>query len=225
MAVQLEAVSYVKTSFEKAYELFHDTRRSVTTLQVTERLWERMFDDQQRQRLGQSLREACNNHRSSVRMWMYLYSVSYQRAVIAVGEAMGFLTAVDANWLRREGGELPRSPEAAQSEAIGRGDLVIVRNSRSVFWEGNRIEGDWFKHSKSWEFLLIVCEHAKQNRAIDRCSFGADAAENIVSQRKCRLIRQVPGFPITLYDAFTLDGKGTQRFTVPADRIHFFKND
>ncbi len=214
-----------RTPFDKAYDYFHETRRKVNTLATAERLWERILTAPQRRSLGNSLMEALQIHRNTVGMWKHIHQVSDQRAVIDIGEKVGFLSSSDVDWLLREGGDLPRSPEDAMDEAIHRGDLVIVRASRTVYWKGDRVEADWVKNNVSWNFLNIACELALQNKPIDRYSFGEHAAENVVTKKKSRLMRQIPHFPLELYDAFVSAGRGTQRFNVPANRIHFFDNE
>lgn len=214
-----------RTPFEKAYDYFHETRRKVNTLATAERLWERILTAPQRRSLGNSLMEALQNHRSTVGMWRHIHQVSDQRAVIDIGEKVGFLSSSDVDWLLREGGDLPRSPFEAMEEAIRRGYLVIIRESRVVYWKGEMIDADWWKYNESWEFFTIACEQALQNKPIDRLSFGARAAENIVTKKKNRLTQQIPHFPSDLYDAYVSAGRGTQRFNVPADQIHFFDHD
>ncbi len=214
-----------QTSFEKAYKLFYETRSKVNSFSAAERLWDRILTTPQRRSLGNTLVAALQNHRNPVGMWRHIHHVGYQRAVIDIGEKVGFLGSSDVDWLLREGGDLPRSPEEALEEAIHRGDLVIVRASRTVYWKGDRVEADWFQNNESWIFLNIVCEQALQNKPIDRYSFGEHAAENVVTKKKSRLMRQIPHFPLELYDAFVSAGRGTQRFNVPANRIHFFDNE
>lgn len=224
-SIQNEGAPTLTPSFLKAAELFHNARLAVTSYTATERFWYRQLNEEQRQTLGSTFTDALTKHRNAVRMWMHLHSVPFQQAVIEVAEALGFLTKLDVDFLLREAGELPRSPEAAQAEAIRRGDLVIFRLDRVVYWDGNPIEGDWFKYDKSWNFLLIACEHAQRNQPIDRLAFGEKKSEGIVSKNKCRLMKQIPNFPQALHDAFEPIGSGTQRFAVPANRIHFFDTE
>tara|TARA_R110002049_G_scaffold119431_1_gene273684 strand:+ start:346 stop:1017 length:672 start_codon:yes stop_codon:yes gene_type:complete len=184
-------------------------------------LWKQL-NSSERMSLGGELNIALERYGYPMEIWMHLHHVSETRAILDLGEELGFMSAKDADWIRRELGELPRDPEMAQSEAINRGDLVIERSSRSVYWKGELIEADWFRHNKSWEFLLTVCEHAQRNEPIDRLAFGEDADFDIVSKNKSRLKKQVPEFPNELYSAFRKEGTGTQRFEIDREKIHIF---
>lgn len=223
--IPIPSITGSQASFEKACRLFHETRFKVNCFAAAELVWDRILTESQRRSLGSTLVAALRDHHNTVGMWRHLYQVSYQRAVIDLGEKVGFLSSSDVDWLLREGGDLPRSPEEAFQEAIRRGYLVIARESRSIFWKGEIIECDWFKNNESWTFLIIACEQALQNRSIDRFLFGARAAENVVTKKKSRLMQQVPHFPVDLYDAFVSVGRGTQRFNLPANQIHFFDNE
>lgn len=206
---------------QKANEYFHTIRLRVADLSAAERLWDRCLGPAERRRLGRTLPEAVTEHGNAIRMWMRLHNVSYQRAVIEVGEAVGFLTANDVDWLLREGGELSRHPEVAQAEAIDRLDLVIERISRSAYWNGELIDVDWYHYGEAWEFLVLACEHTKRNEDIDRSSFGRDSDEDVVTKKKHRL-KKTPGFPAELIAYFRVVEPKTQRFGLPAERIHFF---
>jgi hypothetical protein len=208
-------------SFRKAFDHFHLTRSRVTNLAAAERLWERCLKPNERRSLGETFPEAVENHGDAVRIWMHVHGVSYQRAVIEVGETLGFLNAADVDWLLREGGEIPRDLDEAQSQAIARGDLVIERSSQSVYWHGQRINADWTRHRASWDFLLLACEHAMRNHPIDRLSFAGDAHEDVVTKSKSRL-KGVQGFPDELINLFVVVGRGTQKLSMPSDQIHIF---
>ena len=225
VATVTHSTKNLSTSFERALKLFDETHLKVNSFATAARLWERILTERQRRSLGNTLVEALQNHRNPVGMWRHIHHVTDQRAVIEIGEKVGFLSSSDVDWLLREGGDLPRSPEEALEEAIRRGYLVIVRDTRTVYWKGEIIESDWFKNNESWDFLTTACEQALRGKSIDRCSFGERAAENVVTKKKSRLMQQVPHFPIDLYDAFVSAGRGTQRFNLPANQIHFFDKD
>jgi hypothetical protein len=217
--------THVRRPCVKATKLFAEILLKVNSFAVAERVWERVLSETQRGALGNSVLAALRDHCNTVGMWRYHYQVSYQRAVIDIGEKVGFLSSSDVDWLLREGGDLPRSPAEAMEEAIRRGYLVIIRESREVYWKDKMIDGDWWRYNESWEFFTIACEQALQNKPIDRLSFGARAAENIVTKKKNRLMQQIPHFPSDLYDAYVSAGRGTQRFNVPAHQIYFFDHD
>lgn len=204
----------------------------------------------EREVLGGTFETAIDQHRTAVEMWKYVYGGSFQKAVIEVGKEIGVLEENRREWLLQEAGEPSDNPgdtqaeascrddraiqrelqradlsdkyEDAQSKAIVQGGLAIERSSRSVYWNGELIEVDWWrKHSKSWDFLVLACEHAQRNEAIDRTSFGDKSRGNIVTQEKSCL-KKIPGFPEEIIDFFQYAGNGSQKFAIPEDKLHIF---
>lgn len=213
-------------------EKFHRLRIKVSQPDTAAKLWE-VLTDKEQERLTPKLPQLDLLQRQAIAdgkdprgqatwMWIQLHGVSYQRAVIEISAAFHWISPTEVDWLLREGGELPRNPEDLRDILITRGDLVILRSSRDVFWQGERIDADWYHFGESWEFLLIACESAKRGEAIDSFSFGRSNSGNVVAHKKNRLKTQVPGFPKSLYAAFTRVGTGTQRLTIPRNQIHFF---
>jgi len=184
-------------------------------------LWRKLTPEEKR-KLGSSLAAALTRHRRLTSIWMYLHpDISEPRAVVELAVKLFSYPTDEADWLLREMGELPIDQEAAKAEAIARGDLVLIRSTRTVFWEGTDLEVDWGNGHVLWEFLLLACEHTQRGEEINRLSIGDHAGDRVVAQRIYRL-RQVPGLPQTLTDQFDPVGLGTQCFTYPASRIHIF---
>lgn len=237
--------------FDEARQLFYKTKFQVSHPSVAKRLWKRRFKESERKMLGSSIRIAIRRHGTAVEMWRHVRGGSLQKAVIEIGKAIGVLTEDDKDWLLREAGEPSGNPDAAQAEAICRDDraiqrelrrtdlseknedaqseaivqggLVVERSTRSVYWDGELIEVDWLpKYREAWEFLILACEHAQRNEAIDRLSFGEKSRKNIVTQKKSRL-SEVPGFPIEIIDYFQNAGARTQKFAIPQDKLHIFE--
>ncbi len=206
---------------QEAVDIFWSCRAYLRGAHAARSLWKQL-NSTERDRLGGELNIALERHGYPLEIWMHLHHVGETRAILDLGEALGFMSAKDADWIRREFGELPRDPVMAQLEAIDRGDLVIERGTRSVYWNGERIEADWFRHNKSWEFLLTVCEYAQRNEPIDRLAFGENSKLDVVSKNKSRLKEQVPEFPNELYSAFRKEGIGSQRFQIDREKIHLF---
>lgn len=213
-------------------EKFHRLRVNVSQPDTAAKLWE-VFTEQEQERLIPKLpelnllqRQATDAGKTpksqAIWMWIQLHGVSYQRAVIEISAAFNWISPTEVDWLLREGGELPRNPDDLRDILITRGDLVILRSSRDVFWQGERIDADWFHFGESWEFWLIACECAKRGEAIDSFSFGQANSGGVVAHKKSRLKTQVPGFPKSLYAAFKRVGTGTQKLAIPQDQIHFF---
>ncbi|MBS0205581.1 MAG: hypothetical protein JSS49_21975 [Planctomycetes bacterium] len=229
----MNAVVPQKLPSKASAERFHRLRNHVMQPSTAEKLWEVVFTEDERERLTPKLpeldllqKQAINAGKTpkgqAIWMWNQLYGVSYQQAVIEISAAFNWISPTEVDWLLREGGELPRNPEDLRDILITRGDLVILRCSRDVFWQGERIDADWYQFRESWEFLLIASECAKRGEAIDSFSFGQPNLGGVVAHKKSRLKTQVPSFPKSLYDAFKSAGTGTQKLTIPADQIHFF---
>lgn len=232
-AMIMNAAVPQKLPSKASAEKFHRLRNYVIQPSTAAKLWEVVFTDEERERLTSKLHELDLLQKQAIDvektpkgqaiwMWHQLYGVSYQRAIIEIGDKLCSLSAAETDWLLHEGGELPRNPEDLRDVAIERGDLVVLRNSRDLFWQGERIDADWYRFEESWEFLLIASECAKRGDTIDSFSFGRPNSGNVVAHKKNRLKAQVPGFPKSLYAAFKRAGTGTQRFTIPRDQIHFF---
>ncbi len=186
-------------------------------------LWRKLTPEQKR-KVGGSLSAALSRHGRPTQIWMHLHpQISEPRAVVELAMKLFSFPADEAEWLLREMGELPIDNEAAQSEVISRGGLVLVRSTRTVFWNGVDLEVDWGNSHVLWEFLLLACEHAIDGEDISRLSIGDHVSERIVADRIYRL-RQLDNLPDALTDYFDPVGRGTQRFTYPADQIHVFDN-
>ncbi|MCG6157271.1 hypothetical protein [Rubinisphaera margarita] len=201
----------------RAVEEFHRIRQYVLTPPIAARVWEEVLTPEEKKRLGGEFYQALNDHRTTVAWLQKLHNLSYQRSVIEVGRRLGWLSDSKADWLLREGGEEPIN--LSQCEAINRGHLVIERYSRTVWWQTELLEITWGNKHAVWDFFLLACEHAKENKPMDHFSFGADARENIVSQRR-HALKLIPGFPSQLLACFESVGRGTQRFNFPGGQIH-----
>lgn len=186
-------------------------------------LWRKLTHDEKRT-LGGSLAAALTRHRRLTSIWMHLHPrISEPRAVVELAVRLFSYPVDEADWLLREMGELPIDQEAAKAEAIARGDLVLVRRDRAVYWEGADLEVNWGNGKVLWEFLVLACEHTQRDEEISRFSIGDHAGVDVVSKRVYRL-RKVSEIPHALTDRFEPVGLKTQRFTFPASRIQIFDN-
>jgi hypothetical protein len=68
---------------------------------VARRVWERLFGEEDRQRLGGDL-EACWRRLRTVGMWMEARNVTFEQAVIDIAEGVNLMDPGTARWLRRE---------------------------------------------------------------------------------------------------------------------------
>ena len=213
-------------SSQEARDLFKAVKQYLTGGPHPARgLW-RLLEDDERAKLGDSYIGALDRYKNPIEMWRVLHPISKNAAIIDLGEELEYLTPRKAEWLRKELGVLPRDPEQAQSVAIHRGDLVIERSSRSVYWDCELIETDWYKHNESWEFLLLSCEKALEDKPVDDTDFsrniGTDdkhVPSGVVSKKKYRLGKLIPD---ELHAAFICQGTGTQKFNIPREKIHLF---
>jgi hypothetical protein len=68
-------------------------------------LWERVFTDADRQRLGGDVEAAFRKH-GTLGMWMQLHGVTPLRAILDVALGINLLSETDYRWLLREIGEM-----------------------------------------------------------------------------------------------------------------------
>ncbi|TWT38948.1 hypothetical protein [Blastopirellula retiformator] len=184
-------------------------------------LW-RKLTPTQKQQVGGSLSRALTRYGRPTQIWMHLQpQISEPRAVVELAMKLFSFPADEAEWLLREMGELPMDDEEAQEVAISRGHLVLVRETRSLFWKGSNCNIDWGNATESWETLVIMCESALRNEDIDRFSFPGEAHEDVVAKKKSRL-KSVKNVPAGLIRFLRPVAPRTQRFTYPADEIHIF---
>ena len=205
----------------KAQELFDRTRHRILGVPCAHRLWVRALRSAEKRKLGHSFRDAFETYPCAASMWVEVKRVNYSRAVIEVAESLNLLTSTDADWLLREGGEIPRDPVEAEQAAIERGDLVFSIKDRKIFWSGKECEIPFGKHTSLWDFWRTSCEAAVQGEGVGWDSFGAAKSETYVADKKNKL-SSLPGFPIELIDRYVSDGTGRQRLDLEAERIHFF---
>lgn len=202
-----------------AQKLFDQTLLRILGPQAAKRLWERTLNETERKMLGRSLEQAYREYPSAARMWAKVKQVNYSAAVIDVGELLNFLTTADADWLRREGGELPSNPEEAVQAAIDRGDLVLLLKEKILHWGGREYDIPFASHPVLWEFFVQACRHAKKREPVGWDTFGDDKRENYVTQTKSKL-SELAGFPIELIYLFNSVGPKRQRLDLEPERIH-----
>lgn len=216
-----KSIPSCNTSFEEARRVFHLLRWHLNSPAARQRIWNEIFTEQQRDRLGNDLAATVRKYKDLALVWHELTNTTYPRAVIVLSVKLGQLTKYRAEWLLREGKEAPL--EMTRSQAITEGYLVVHRNSREVWWRNEALLIEWGNHQVLWDFFVKACEHAKRNKALDYRSFGEDASTKIVAERKCRL-KQLPGFPPELYDLFQIEGVRTQRLAISPDEIFLFED-
>lgn len=72
--------------------------------------------------------------------------------------------------MRFKNGARALSPSRAQScyreEAIARGDLVLVEDSRQLYWEAAGIDFSAKDHRGSWDFMVHLAKKARYDAAV-----------------------------------------------------------
>lgn len=185
------------------------------------RLWERVLSPADRVRLGGDRNQAFHDY-GTVGMWQLLRGVSGERAVIDVARRLNLLDEATAEWLLREIGDMTDNPEEAIEVAIATGALVLVESPRAAYWEGQRIEIDWYDRSALWTYLWELARHSKANQSIDSLTFGDRAAGDYVVKQKSRLSGS-PAFPVCLSDRIRPVGCGSQRLDLAPPQIRLFE--
>lgn len=209
------------TPSRKAQELFDATRRRIQGLAAAQRLWDRHLNDTEKQILGRPFRRAFEQYPKAEWMWVKVKNVNQSIAVIDVAETLNLITQADAEWLRREGGELPSHPAEAKNVAIERGDLVLSLKDKKLHWNGREYEIPFGNHPALWDFLLTACRCAKSGESIGWDTFGDNKGLNYVAGTKSKLSK-LPGFPLDVIDLFVSDGRKRQRLDLAPERIHLF---
>jgi hypothetical protein len=90
------------------------------------RLWERILNDRDRQKLDGDLKQSFGRL-GTVGMWMKLRGVSQRRAIVEVAQTLGFLDPPTYQWLSRAIGIKPsaRTPPDRPDWDTGLGDLRL----------------------------------------------------------------------------------------------------
>jgi len=206
--------SFSSTVQEKLSE--QDLRvRSVTSAL---RMWERVFDDSIRRKLGDDLERAFKK-RGTIGMWMEAYGVSPLRALIDCARALTFLSAEDRIWLLRETGETDGN--ALFQSALEVCELVLS-SEREAYFRGELIDVDWHRHDKSWSFLWGMAKTSKRGRYFDHMMLENKTTRSTLANRKNRLKRHLPN---ALFAAIETKRRVGCRFNLSSDQIRIFVYD
>lgn len=204
----------------RALEQLITAELRIRPLASAELLWERHLLQKDKQRLGGDLSNALRQY-GTAGMWARVRGVSKERAVVDVAKLIGLLSDADADWLLREIGEFADAEEAMLS-AIADGDFVLVENPREAHWDKRKIEIDWSKYNKLWNFLWELGSRGKEMKPVDRVTFGDQAHGDVVTKLKSRLT-SMPEFPVSLADEIQVAGRGAQQLNIPVDQIRIFE--
>jgi len=191
----------------------------IQPLMAADRFWQRFLTPRNRERLGGDFKAAYSRF-GTAGMWAELRGISRERAVIEVAKTLGFLRDEDRDWLLGEIGECVDVDEAIAA-AICAQHLVVLEHVREVYWNGERIEIDWWNHDKPWGFISECARHGKAGRPVDRFTFGESAHRDVVTKRKSSLTK-MEAFPVDLGDRIEPHGVGTQKLNLEPQRIRVF---
>jgi hypothetical protein len=206
---------------EQATEALKTAALRISPPVVAFDLWERYLTSVDRKRLGNDIDSAYLNCGGTAGMWARLRGVTLLRAVLDVAKLVGALWCADHAWLLREFGEFADAEEAMQA-AIDAEEFVLIEYPRAAYWRGEQIEIDWTKENASWEFLWELGRCGKADQFIDSMSLGENSHPDIIAKRKSRLTK-TPTFPCDLADSINRSGRGSQKLTLPPERIRIFE--
>ncbi|REJ69557.1 MAG: hypothetical protein DWQ31_04155 [Planctomycetota bacterium] len=175
---------------------------------------------QDRERLGGDL-EAAWQRLGTAGMWRELRGCTYEQAVCEVAQLLGFLRPEDRDWLLGEFG-LSVDVELAMEQAIEDGHLVLNEQLREVYWAGEQIEIDWYRHSVLWDFFWQLCRYGKAGKPVDRFAFGEHAHRDIVANQKSRLLK-IEAFPTEIGVLVEPVARGSQQLHLEPFRIRVFE--
>lgn len=199
----------------------NDCRLRVTPPVSAQNLWEDVLTDADRIGLGGDLAAAYQSW-GTVGMWAEVRGISsLDRALVEVAYELGFLDELGRKRLLSELNQDESIVEQAIDDAVHSGHLVLVQSRMEAFWHGKRIEIDWTRRSKVWDFFLLLCENGKQGRSLDYLSFNGKYQSSYVSKTKS-VLRNDPNFPASLGKLIQPAGRYTVRLALPAHQIHIF---
>lgn len=87
-----------------------------------------------------------------------------------------------------------RPEQAAIDEAIAAGGLVLVGDSREAYWDGKRIDADWYGQDRSWRLLWGLAKKSGRSSPVSEADlFGNDiVSRSTMSTIFGRLKRLLP---------------------------------
>ncbi|MEZ6093469.1 MAG: hypothetical protein R3C03_04405 [Pirellulaceae bacterium] len=220
VGIEGKVTSTTQDTTDPAFKKLQEVALRILNANTAYDLWEKVFTPEQQTRLGGEL-EAAYRNGGPVRMWATVYGCTDERAVIDIAFKFNHLSPSDREWLLKETGEHLNAEEAFE-HAITNNELVLNSLTREVFWNGDRIEFDWFKYNANWAYIWEVAKHAKVGLTVDSWTFGENRDRNYVSRMKSQMTER--GFPIELADLIESAGTGTQRLGINPEQIRLFEH-
>lgn len=182
------------------------------------RLWNHHFSREEKRRLGNDVESAYLDG-GTIGMWKRLHGVSTVRAVIDVAKVLSYVDENTQRWLLRATGEDSDEPEEWLEFALERASLVLTERPRQVYWMGSKLEVEWEKCPKVWEYFFTLCECSKRGQDVDAADFGEHRRPDWHIKMKSRLTTDTPGFVFDLGNRIESERGGIQRLTVSPQGI------
>jgi hypothetical protein len=195
----------------------------VQTPSAARRLWDLVFSEADRRRLGGDFMRACQAH-GAAGMWQKLRGVSGPRAVLDVAAALSIIDPATHRGLLRAVGEPGDDPEDALAAALKTAVLVLTERPRAAYWKGKPIPVDWDNHGSPWALLWELGRQAKRGAGVDHTCFSQEYAPGYPAKMKSRL-KGLTGFPASLAGLIGAAGRGTQRLDLTPEQVRLLEID
>lgn len=117
---------------------------------------------------------------------------------------------------RLPGGAAP--PRSAVTEAVATGGLVLVDRPRAAYWAGERIDADWDRHPKPWEFLRELAAKALVSAAVGEKDLYADPTSLSTMANRLRRLKSL--LPASLHAQVVPAGTRSYRLDLDVGRVH-----
>jgi hypothetical protein len=114
--------------------------------------------------------------------------------------------------------------ESAIDDAIATGNLVLLEARREVYWQKERIDVDWNKHKRPWEFLWKLALNARYVKPVKDWDLYLDAAKRSTMANRWKRLKDL--LPKTLArHVYPGEERATYVLKLPNRRAHLFKAD
>jgi hypothetical protein len=158
------------TPSPKAIQELRTCLYRIGSLASAQRLWDRHLTPSDRERLGGNLLRAHRKH-DTFGLWSELRGITPDRAVVEVGQKLGFIRDVDVDWLLGEFGET-RDGEEAMKGAIDDEGMSHRETARQLQREGHKFNSGnvWYSYYRWYEMQGIPAPKVPYNNGKKRRS-------------------------------------------------------
>lgn len=202
-------------------------------------LWRHVFTTVERELLGNDLK-AAYQALGPITMWQRIYGGTPRQAVVDIGIAAGFLSQQKGQSLLRHYGEMPSGYPSANARttektvnaqdqddcdlAIAKYLLVIHEGRRTIHWNGEPVEIEWYRFTALWAFLTDLARLARRGEALE-----PDLVEGLNSRSVKKLanlkwrLGQFEAFPAGLHQLIQSKRQRSYRLLIAPERIRIFE--